>query len=82
MTNPNTEHSDVKKKHADYFAMEARMTLEMLKIRIGQDFHSLKTSQVDALLVEADRVNYQRPRNTNGSRARYFHDLLQRRAKG
>jgi hypothetical protein len=44
-------------------------------------FHALPSSTVDALLTEADRVKYRRPKNANGSRGRYFHAYLQRRAK-
>jgi len=59
----------------------ARMTLENMNIAVGQDFHTLRSEQVDALLAEADRMRYQKPANANGSRARYFHDKLQREAR-
>lgn len=61
--------------------LNARFTLQNLNISVGQDFFTLSSSQVDGLLREANRVKYQAPRNANGSRARYFHDRLQRRAK-
>ena len=54
--------------------------LHRLGIPHGQSFHALPTDRVDALLAEADLYRYRRPRNANGSRARYFHDMLQRRA--
>lgn len=44
----------------------------------GGDFHALRSSQVDALLTAADRYKYRKPKNANGSRARYFHAYLQR----
>lgn len=49
--------------------------------KVSADFHQLTSSQVDQLLEEADRVRYRKPKNANGSRARYFHALLQRRAR-
>jgi hypothetical protein len=71
----------MKPKHAAAYRANARVTLQMLNIDLGRDFHTLSGTQVDALLVEADRVRYRRPVNANGSRARYFHELLQRRAR-
>ena len=46
------------------------------------NFHALPASVVESLLDEADRVKYRRPKNANGSRARYFHAYLTRRANG
>lgn len=60
--------------------LAAQATLANLHIDVGQDFYTLRLSQQDALLAEADRVRYQRPRNANGSRGRYFHEYLQRLA--
>lgn len=54
--------------------------LRNIDASIGQDFHTLRSIQIDCLLVEADRVRYQRPKHANGSRARYFYDRLQRLA--
>ena len=59
----------------------ARAVLHALNIGIGQDFYTLRADQVDRLLAEADRVRYQKPRGANGSRGRYFHDSMQRRAR-
>jgi len=42
------------------------------------DFHSLGTEAVDRLLAHADAMKYRRPKNANGSRARYFHAWLTR----
>jgi hypothetical protein len=61
--------------------LNARMILANLNIAVGQDFHTLSAETVDNLLREAGLARYQKPRNANGSRARYFHDLLQRRAR-
>jgi hypothetical protein len=58
----------------------ARSVLYLCHCPIGGDFHRLSTSHVEALLVEADKLKYRKPANANGSRARYFHDMLQRRA--
>lgn len=44
------------------------------------DFHTLSSEQVEMLLASADAVKYRKPRNANGSRGRYFHAMLQRRA--
>lgn len=46
------------------------------------NFHSLDSDTVESLLVEADHVKYRRPKNANGSRARYFHAYLVRRSSG
>lgn len=58
----------------------ARETLTRCGVELGADFHTLSRSQVDALLVEAIRQHYRKPRNANGSRARYFHERMQRKA--
>lgn len=71
----------MKARHADSAGFHARETLRMCRVDIGADFHTLSTSQVESLLAEADRVKYRKPSNANGSRGRYFHDLLQRRAR-
>lgn len=71
----------MKQRHKSSEASYARLVLSSAKIAIGQDFHTLKSWQVDKILVEADRVRYRKPDTANGSRGRYFHDLLQRRAR-
>ncbi len=71
----------MKERHKQSYQFHARETLKMLNIALGQDFHTLASSQVESLLDEAKRVRYQQPKNANGSRARYFHDKLQREAK-
>jgi hypothetical protein len=71
----------MRQRHVNAERINARVVLSGCRIPLGEDFHLLTRAQVDALLVEADRTRYQQPRNANGSRARYFHDLMQRRAK-
>ena len=71
----------MKQRHKESERFNARETLRMCRVHLGADFHTLSTTQVDSLLAEADRVKYRKPRNANGSRGRYFHNLLQRRAK-
>lgn len=41
-------------------------------------FHELRSSEVEALLVEADARRYRSPRHANGSRGRYWHAHLRR----
>jgi hypothetical protein len=72
----------MKQRHKESARSHARATLKWCGIDIGSDFLTLRTEHVEKLLVEADRVRYQRPKNANGSRARYFHDRLQRLARG
>ena len=71
----------MKPKHVEAHRVNARAILLNLNIARGQDFHTLSREQVDGLLAEANRARYQKPANANGSRARHFHDLVQRRAK-
>ncbi len=59
----------------------ARHILSALKIEVGADFHSLSRDQVQRLLDEASLAEYRRPRDANGSKARYYHDRLQRLAR-
>lgn len=47
-------------------------------IPLSRDFHSLDSDIVERILKAADSVKYRRPKNANGSRARYFHAYLQR----
>lgn len=60
----------------------ARVTLAACGVPIGADFHQLSSTQVDLLLIEAKAARYRKPKNANGSRGRYFHAMLQRRAAG
>jgi len=58
----------------------ARGVLDACGISIPADFHALSSGKVESLLAWADHYRYRKPKNANGSRARYFHDLMQRRA--
>lgn len=71
----------MKVRHVASERLNARATLEMIGAKVGQDFFTLRTSQVEALLKEADQHRYRRPPNANGSRARYFYEMIQRRAR-
>lgn len=62
--------------------MSARTILSLCGIAIGGDYHKLRSVQVDTLLEWADVCRYRKPRNANGSRGRYFHNMLQRQASG
>lgn len=59
---------------------EAFNILQRCKIEKGADFHKLDSDRVESLIAEADRRGYRKPRNANGSRARYFHAYLERAA--
>jgi hypothetical protein len=58
----------------------ARGILQACNVELGADFHALSSSAVESLLRWADHYKYRKPKDANGSRARYFHALLQRRA--
>lgn len=70
----------MKARHVAGAQLNARATLDLINASIGQDFHTLTSAQVDALLKCADQVRYQKPPNANGSRARYFYQRIQRQA--
>ena len=59
---------------------DARRILVSIGAEIGQDFHTLRSSQVDHLLMLANLRRYRAPKNANGSRGLYFYKLTQRRA--
>lgn len=71
----------MKARHAAAYRLDAREVLKAINAAVGQDFHTLRSKQVEALLTEADRVRYVAPKGANGSRARYFYQQLQRRAQ-
>lgn len=50
------------------------------RCRARGDFHALPSAAVESLLGEADSYGYRKPRNANGSRGRYWHAYLVRRA--
>jgi len=46
----------------------------------ADDFHALRSEQVEGLLHWAKAYGYRKPKNANGSKARYFFAMLQRYA--
>jgi hypothetical protein len=56
----------------------AEPTLNANGIDINQDFFTLNSSQVHALLEIAKIQGYRQPKNANGSKARYYYQALQR----
>lgn len=46
----------------------------------GDDFHALRSEQVEGILHWAKAYGYRKPKNANGSKARYFFYILQRYA--
>lgn len=70
----------MKQRHVAGARLDAVLTLSLCNIHRSQDFHSLSSTQVKCLLKSADENHYQKPKSANGSRARYFHALLVRRA--
>lgn len=52
--------------------------LPKLGIKLGQDFHALSSDQVERLTNAAKVLRYRKPRNANGSTARYLYALLTR----
>ena len=71
----------MKERHKEAARVNARCVLQAANVSLGQDFHTLSSLQVDVILAEADRVRYQKPKNANGSRGRYFYERLQRQAR-
>jgi len=45
------------------------------------DFHTLSHVEVEKLLERADAEKYRKPKNANGSRARYFYAKLERESR-
>lgn len=61
---------------------KAQAKAELLEIGAepNQDFHSLKSDQVQKVLDLAKKAKYSQPQNANGSKARYYYARLQRLA--
>lgn len=57
---------------------QALEVFQLSGVRGDADFHTLSSSEVDALLAQADRLKYRKPQNANGSRGRYFYAACQR----
>lgn len=52
--------------------------IQAIGLDINQDFYSIPMSKACELSTLADYCNYRKPKNANGSKARYFWALLQR----
>jgi len=61
-------------------AEAARAQLRAIGLTGQEDFHALSSSTVDKIIAAADAARYRKPKDANGSRARYFHAMLVRRA--
>jgi len=57
---------------------EARNILAAVGCELSADFHTLDSNQVERVLMEAEQYGYRKPKNANGSRARYFFAFVQR----
>lgn len=71
----------MKQSNVVAYQADARAILDRIGATLGQDYHTLSSDQVDRVVTEADIRRYRAPRNANGSRARYFYALVQRRAQ-
>jgi hypothetical protein len=59
----------------------ARDTLARCGAPLDADFHALGSSVIEAIVEAARAYGYRKPKNANGSRARYFHAYLMRTAE-
>ena len=57
---------------------EARNILAAVGCDLSADFHTLDSNQVERVLMEAEQYGYRKPKNANGSKARYFFRFVQR----
>ena len=60
---------------------QAQEILRRIGCSAAPDFFTLPSEQVAQVLIEADAVKYRKPKNANGSRARYFYEYLTRTAR-
>lgn len=60
---------------------EALEILQACGVELGEDFHALPSENVLHLLDAAVKRRYRKPNKANGSKARYFHAMLQRKAE-
>ena len=51
------------------------------RIPIEFDFHTLRSSVVERILMAADADGYRKPKNANGSRARCYFEAIKRKHK-
>lgn len=57
---------------------DARALCGVFGIDPRQDWHAMPSAMKDAVLRAADARKYQKPKNANGSRGRYFAAYLAR----
>ena len=50
-------------------------------ISLKDDFHTLRSSQVEVIVQLAKESGYRKPKNANGSTGRYYFAALQRAAR-
>ena len=60
---------------------QAQEILRRIGCSAMPNFFRLSSSEVEALLAEADLVKYRKPSGANGSRGRYFYGYLTRTAR-
>lgn len=60
---------------------EALELARLHRFPLDSDFHALRSSEVEGVIAAADSRGYRKPRNANGSRARYFHAYVRRAAR-
>jgi len=58
--------------------IQAKKLLEIAGLNFVDDFYTLSFSDVDILATWAKLTRYKKPRNANGSTARYFYKHLQK----
>lgn len=56
----------------------AELLARAFKIDLSKNFFQLRLSEVEKVILAANTVKYRKPKNANGSRARYFYAALQR----
>ena len=74
-------HCGRKLNHRGLCAGEAQEVLRVAGVPLGSDFHALCSDQVDALLFAAGKLKYYKAPTASGSRARCFHEMVQRYAR-
>lgn len=66
-------------KKSNLTRIQAYKLLKIGGIDFSLDFHILRSSQCDTLLTWAKLTRYHKPKEANGSRARYFFEHLKRK---
>lgn len=71
----------MKEHHKAGARLNARALLQGINAEIGQAFHTLSSTQIEALSTAADRARYQVPKAERNQRVRRFYDRVQRYAQ-